>query len=870
MTELTERLEQFESRLRSMESELYELRRLARGAQATPLSEPFAMTPIPPLEREREPEPRPAIWPPPAASRTGARHRPAEREPEPRAPEPRKPESPPAKIWPAPGASATPPKQREPLDLSALLGARALAWTGGAVTLLGIVFFFVLASERGWIGNGARVTLGTIASGALVAAGFWLRRSHGGTYASDTAAGAGIAGFYVTLLAAAALYDLVPSGVALIAAAAIAALAAAIALAWNSETLASLGLVGAMLVPVPVALQAEHLSAVGTAFAGLVLAAATVVAIRRDWRGLLIAAVVVTAPQALALVLDHHANATGVAVGFWIVYGGGALWLALRTRLTYLPASLLAFSAVFGGWSAGWLFDGRAQGTALLVVAGAYAAVSTLMFFRDRDTASVLWAISLTVAAVGAASLASGPTLTIVWAAEAALLGWLARRIDEPRFQLAALGWLGLAFVHGIAIDAPPTKLFVENGDAWRAAPSAAALAAGAALVGLFSFEWKPRSEGVLARLLAELRSAQPWLRRGGFALGGVAALYAASLVVVALPSTWDWGHVAVAGLWTSVAVSLACTRLRLTSLVAAAASVTLVLVYDVPHIADTQWSWSFAIVAAGLLVIALLYELRSEHDAVNVDALAGLGVSVGLASAAAAELLNGRQLGIALLALAALYGTIGVVLLRRRRDFASALGIAALVLAAPSTWLLLDGTWVVLAWAAAAAALALLARFEERLHYGAVAYLGIAFLHTIVLEAQPSDLFIAHRHPGSGAPAVLLVLAAGAVLARSNAQLRDVLTWICGVLGLFAATLAILEASEAIGGGIDTSFQRGHTAASALWGVVGLALLVSGLKRGRRELQFGGFALFGISLVKLFLYDLAFLSSIARAFSFM
>ena len=52
------------------------------------------------------------------------------------------------------------------------------------------------------------------------------------------------------------------------------------------------------------------------------------------------------------------------------------------------------------------------------------------------------------------------------------------------------------------------------------------------------------------------------------------------------------------------------------------------------------------------------------------------------------------------------------------------------------------------------------------------------------------------------------------------------------------------------------------------MWAVVGLALLILGLKRSR-ALQVGGFALFGISLAKLFLYDLAFLSSITRAFSF-
>ena len=41
------------------------------------------------------------------------------------------------------------------------------------------------------------------------------------------------------------------------------------------------------------------------------------------------------------------------------------------------------------------------------------------------------------------------------------------------------------------------------------------------------------------------------------------------------------------------------------------------------------------------------------------------------------------------------------------------------------------------------------------------------------------------------------------------------------------------------------------------------------GLTRHQRQLRIAGFALFGISLAKLFLYDLAFLSSLARALSF-
>jgi uncharacterized membrane protein len=843
MTELSERLDTFERRLRFMEDELRALRDLAQadGGPAATATAPY----------------RDVYWAEARPERSAA--------PEPE-PEPRRGPTP-VPVWrPERRTPRAPRRPREPFDLSVLLGARALAWTGGAVTLLGIVFFFVLAVERGWIGPVARVALGAGVSALLVAAALWLRRRFGDTYASLSAAGVGIAGFYTTLLAATALYELVPSAAAVAAAAAIATVGAVIAWRWNSETLASLGLLGAVLAPVAIAFQSD-LTPLGVAFTGLVLVAATAVAVLRSWRGLHVAAVVCAAPQALVLTLDNPANTVPAVFGMWAVLAVVPVWLALRTRLTYLPATLLMFSAAFGGYSAGVLFGGNTQGYVLLAVALAYGAGGTALYRRDRDTASLLWAIGLTLAAIGAASLASGATLTIVWAAEAAVLAWLAQRIKEPRFQLAAFAWLTLAFAHGIAIDAPPTKLFVENTEAWRAVSSAASLAVAAGLIGFWSFVWEDRAEGFLTRMFSDLREQQPWIRRGGYALAGVTAVYAGSLAVVDLPSSWDWGHVLVAALWSSVAVLLVFTRLRAWSLLLLAAGIVLVVGYDVHYIAEVQRSWAFAIVAGAAFICALVWEL-SFGETVELPAVTALAASVGLAVASSAELLDGDPRAWVFLALAAGYGLTGVVLLRRRRDFASALGIAALALAFPASVWLLDGTWLVLAWASAAAALAVLARYEDRLEYGALAYLCFALLHTLLMEAQPNDVFVAHAHPGSGAPAVLLVLAGVLVFARVREWLRTPLLWACGALGLYAATLGILEASERAGGSIDTAFQRGHTGVSAVWAVVGLALLILGLKRSR-ALQIGGFALFGISLAKLFLYDLANLSSVTRAFSF-
>jgi uncharacterized membrane protein len=68
----------------------------------------------------------------------------------------------------------------------------------------------------------------------------------------------------------------------------------------------------------------------------------------------------------------------------------------------------------------------------------------------------------------------------------------------------------------------------------------------------------------------------------------------------------------------------------------------------------------------------------------------------------------------------------------------------------------------------------------------------------------------------------------------------------------------------------VTAAFQGGHTAVSAVWGSLGLALLYLGLRWNISALRIAGFALFGVSLAKLFLYDLARLSSITRAASFL
>src|SRR5262249_22569087 len=145
--------------------------------------------------------------------------------------------------------------------------------------------------------------------------------------------------------------------------------------------------------------------------------------------------------------------------------------------------------------------------------------------------------------------------------------------------------------------------------------------------------------------------------------------------------------------------------------------------------------------------------------------------------------------------------------------------------------------------------------------------------------EAPPGRLIYSSLHPGAHLVALLLVVAAvvgvAVLLGRddeSERAARDVAFWVAALLAVYGLCLAILELAERVAPGNDvaTNFQRGHTAVSAFLGLLGLGLLYAGLKRGSRGLRVGGLALLGAILAKIFLYDLAALSSATRAVSFL
>jgi uncharacterized membrane protein len=406
-------------------------------------------------------------------------------EPEPRPAQPAAPVSPPA------GPPPPPARVLPDWDLEDLLGRRVLGWLGAIAVVLGVVFFLATAISRGWIDETTRVALAYAGATALLALGLYLYERQGRTQAALAAVASAIAALYLSTTAATTLYDLVDPAVGLIVAGLIGATATAIAVRWQSPIVGGIGIVGALLAPV---LVDARTSDVALAFMAIALVSAVGVLVWQKWNWLAAAAFLTSAPQLVAWIADNYEESLALTLvllgAFWALYVVAALGYELRVtteRLRFSSGSLLLADALFTA-GAGWLVlnaSDHENGATAWVIGTAVVHVLlgslTVRGRISREIALLLLAVGIGLSAVGLALALDGPALVAAWSVEAVLLAWLARRLQQRRGYLAAGGFLLLALLHTLAIDARPEDLVEEPSGS---AVVAVALVTLAALVG--------------------------------------------------------------------------------------------------------------------------------------------------------------------------------------------------------------------------------------------------------------------------------------------------------------------------------------------------------------------------------------------------
>jgi uncharacterized membrane protein len=287
-------------------------------------------------------------------------------------------------------------------------GASWVVWIGGIALALGGIFLVQFSIEAGLIGPGVRIFLGGLLAVALVAAGEWLRRKEIGSDIASipaahipsilTAAGTTVA--YATIYAAYALYGFLVPGTAfvLLGIVALATLAAAL---LHGPALAALGQIGAFVAPLLVTTDLPNYWALYI-YLAIVTAASFALARVRLWRWLALTAVAfgtlwmfpgINETLMLGSIGPHAFHA---AAGFVLV---AAL---LVSGLFYGPdAEPGEIDPVSSGSLAAYLFA-----AAVLVLASQHDGVALTIFtLMVIGTIAIAWRTGAAVAALPAAAV---------------------------------------------------------------------------------------------------------------------------------------------------------------------------------------------------------------------------------------------------------------------------------------------------------------------------------------------------------------------------------------------------------------------------------------------------------------------------------
>jgi uncharacterized membrane protein len=548
-----------------------------------------------------------------------------------------------------PRTAAPPPPLWDPItriQFEKLLGGRVFAWIGGLAILLGVIFLMRSAVDSSWFTEEIRTLMAAFGSLLLLGLGVWLHEKKGHLEAARMAVAVAIPGLYATTVVATQTYDLIPPVIGLEAGALIGVIGVAIAVRWSSMLVGSIGILGALAAPMLTGTAGEGGS---IAFVALALAAGVGVLLWQRWDWLALGAFAVSAPQLIVWVAESRyiglfgGSGEGgepvllvlaVLAGFWVLYAAAAFGYELRVRgEEKLPVSswvLLLCSSVFV-FVLGCIVINDDETLAMNAWIFGFAAAHLLLggaairFGVHREIGSLLTAGGIALGSIGLANAFDGPMLVAIWAAMAAALAYMATRVDRgyalalsdaQRLLLGAFGFLTLAFMHMLVVEAPPYAL-AEGVEDLGGSLVAIACCAGAALA---CWYWGREIEPTTATVAGFVGAA------GFVYLGSVSIIDAIGANDAGesreIGQAWLSAFWAATGfgavVWGMVRRSV---NVRLGGLALLAVAIAKVWTYDLSELEELARALSF--VALGLLLLsgAFAYQrFKPEEEAEETD----------------------------------------------------------------------------------------------------------------------------------------------------------------------------------------------------------------------------------------------------------
>lgn len=791
-------------------------------------------------------------------------------------------------------------------DLEARIGGSLFNWIGVVAICFGVAFFLKYAFENQWIGPTGRVLIGVVI-GLGFLTGAEVLRARGYSKYAHGLSGGGILILYLSVFAAFKLYNLIPHLLAFILMAAITTTASLLAARYNALPIAILGLIGGFLTPVLLSTgrdnQVELFSYIALLDAGVLA-----LAYSKQWRSLNYLAFISTVLMFTAWEVIHYTpeklwTTIFFLTLFFIIFAlVAALYNVIHRRPTqWLDLSLVFLNALFYFGVTYELLDDHHHaflGFFAVAIASFYLALGYFTYTRDReDKLLVLTFLGLAFlfAVLAVPIQLDQHWVTIGWAVQGAVMTWVGLRAGDRTSRYAALAVFAIAVSHWFIIDVPGfaynaayTFLPLFNSRAL----SCVALIASLAFAAKFYKQTQANVESnersilrdlflltanALAVILLTLDASDYFEQQKVLARMEAEGRQPSSLsgALAQISNTEQFTFSALWGLYATgvlaVGILRDLKRLRVAALALLAAATFKVLILDASyHVASwhttifNQTFAAFALLIAAFACAAWFY-IKSEtidqkERSIAVAVL--IGVAATLTVIALSLEVNGYferfKEGIDLAAF-------NFARIENTKQFA----LSALWSACGATMLLVG-----------------LARGLNTLRFGGLLLLAITTIKVLAIDLRYYDaewhMLIVNQT--FAAFALLIIALACAVWAYSRAKEIDeqersrVVKVVIGLANVLAIIALSLEASgyferqmrvAGLGGDSVELQLAERLSLSVIWTIYGGAMLAIGIIRRNRLLRVMALLLLGLTILKVFLVDLALLEKIYRIISF-
>ncbi len=361
-----------------------------------------------------------------------------------------------------------------------MMGGKAAAFAGIAILVMGIVFLVGYAIQHNWIGPGTRIVLGLLCGGVLVGVGHLVERKDPKLHLfARVLTGGGSALFYFSVFAAYGIYHLIGPIAAGFGLAASALAVFGLAMAYRSQAVGVLGVLGAFITPLLIGGDIDS-GIFPLVYVAVINVPVLLLGVRRKWQLLYNLAFLFTIIHFLVWLEWISTREVWVGMGFAVLYFAEYAALGLlklrseqevggRTAdlVRLLLASFLLLGVVY------WLLDEAGKndwvGAAFLLLALVHAGLARFAFrVLARFNAEILCFLSggLLFATLALPAQLDREWVSLGWAVEGVALAWFAGRVRSRALQGGAvlLGMIGIfkALLFDLTFYHNPPTLFLN------------------------------------------------------------------------------------------------------------------------------------------------------------------------------------------------------------------------------------------------------------------------------------------------------------------------------------------------------------------------------------------------------------------------